>query len=64
MMGPLWILALLSIVGAALGGAALGLTFPEFLRGTAGVALPHGPHWLTPFSVGLALAGVILAWLV
>jgi NADH-quinone oxidoreductase subunit L len=64
MMGPLWILALLSIVGAALGGAALGLTFPEFLRGTTGVALPHGPHWLTPFSVGLALAGVILAWLV
>ena len=60
MMGPLWILALLSIVGAALGGAALGLTFPEFLRGTTGVALPHGPHWLTPFSVGLALAGVIL----
>jgi hypothetical protein len=34
--GPLWILALLSIVGAALGGAALGLTFPEFLRGTTG----------------------------
>jgi NADH-quinone oxidoreductase subunit L len=64
MMGPLWILALLSIVGAALGGAALGLTFPEFLRGTTGAALPHGPHWLTPFSVGLALAGVILAWLV
>ena len=64
MMGPLWILALLSIVGAALGGAALGLTFPEFLRGTTGATLPHGPHWLTPFSVGLALAGVILAWLV
>ena len=58
MMGPLWILALLSIVGAALGGAALGLTFPEFLRGTTGATLPHGPHWLTPFSVGLALAGV------
>ena len=64
MMGPLWILALLSIVGAALGGAALGLTFPEFLRGTTGATLPHGPGWLTPFSVGLALAGVILAWLV
>jgi NADH-quinone oxidoreductase subunit L len=64
MMGPLWVLALLSIGGAVLGGPALGLTFPEFLRGAAGAALPHGPHWLTPFSVGLALAGVILAWLV
>jgi NADH-quinone oxidoreductase subunit L len=64
MMGPLWLLALLSIAGTALGGATLGLTFPEFLRGATGVTLPHGPHWLTPFSVGLALAGLLLAWLV
>ena len=64
MMGPLWVLALLSIGGTLLGGAALGLTFPEFLRGTTGATLPHGPHWLTPFSVGLALAGIVLAWLV
>ena len=58
MMGPLWLLALLSIAGAALGGAALGLTFPEFLRGDRARRCPHGPHWLTPFSVGLALAGI------
>jgi len=64
MMGPLWLLALLSIAGTALGGATLGLTFPEFLRGAPGATLPHGPHWLTPFSVGLALAGLLLAWLV
>jgi NADH-quinone oxidoreductase subunit L len=64
MMGPLWLLAVLSIAGTALGGAALGLTFPEFLRGEPGAALPHGPAWLAPFSVGLALAGLLLAWLV
>ena len=64
MMGPLWLLAALSIAGTALGGAALGLSFPEFLRGQPGAVLPHGPGWLTPFSVGLALAGFLLAWLV
>src|SRR5262245_15939217 len=64
MMGPLWVLAVLSIGGTLLGGATLGLTFPEFLRGTTGAILPHGPHWLTAFSVGLALAGLALAWLV
>jgi NADH-quinone oxidoreductase subunit L len=64
MMGPLWLLALLSVAGTALGGAVVGLTFPEFLRGVEGAALPHGPHWLTSFSVGLALAGLLLAWLV
>jgi NADH-quinone oxidoreductase subunit L len=64
MMGPLWLLAVLSIAGTALGGAALGLTFPEFLRGAPGASLPHGPAWLAPFSVGLALAGLLLAWLV
>ena len=64
MMGPLWLLAVLSIAGTALGGAVVGLTFPEFLRGDSGAALPHGPGWLTPFSVGLALAGLLLAWLV
>jgi NADH-quinone oxidoreductase subunit L len=64
MMGPLWLLALLSIVGGVLGGAALGQSFPQFLGREWGAELPHGPHWLTPFSVGLALAGLLLAWLV
>jgi len=64
MMGPLWVLALLSILGAVLGGNALGQTFPEYMGRELGATLPHGPHWLTPLSVGLALAGVVLAWLV
>jgi NADH-quinone oxidoreductase subunit L len=64
MMGPLWLLAVLSIAAAALGGATLGQSFPEFLGQGRGAALPHGPGWLTPLSVGLALAGLVLAWLV
>jgi NADH-quinone oxidoreductase subunit L len=64
MMSPLWLLAVLSVAGTALGGAMLGQTFPEFLGSGRGGALPHGPAWLTPFSVGLALAGLLLAWLV
>jgi NADH-quinone oxidoreductase subunit L len=63
MMGPLWLLAVLSSAGTVLGSAALGQTFPEFLGG-GGSALPHGPGWLTPLSVGLALLGLVLAWLV
>ena len=64
MMSPLWLLAVLSIAGTALGGAALGQTFPEFLGRPRGIGLPHGPGWLTPVSVGLAVAGIVLAWLV
>jgi NADH-quinone oxidoreductase subunit L len=64
MMSPLWLLAVLSIVGVGLGGAALGQTFPEFLGAARGTHLPHGPGWLTPVSVGLAVAGLVLAWLV
>jgi NADH-quinone oxidoreductase subunit L len=64
MMSPLWLLAVLSIAGTVLGSAALGQTFPEFLGRTPGAGLPHGPAWLTPLSVGLALAGLVLAWLV
>jgi NADH-quinone oxidoreductase subunit L len=64
MMSPLWLLAVLSIAGVALGGAALGQTFPEFLGRPRGTGLPHGPGWLMPASVGLALGGLLLAWLV
>jgi NADH:ubiquinone oxidoreductase subunit 5 (subunit L)/multisubunit Na+/H+ antiporter MnhA subunit len=51
MGGPLWILALLSM--------AIGIYFtiehgePEFAM----------PGWLTPAAVGVALAGIALAWL-
>ena len=44
--------------------AVLGQTFPEFLGHGRGATLPHGPGWLTPLSVGLALGGLVLAWLV
>ena len=64
MMSPLWLLAVLSIAGVALGGATLGQTFPEFLGRPRGTGLPHGPGWLMPVSVGLALGGLLLAWLV
>ena len=64
MMSPLWLLAVLSIVGTALGSATLGQTFPEFLGSGRGATLPHGPGWLTPLSVGLALGGLVLAWLI
>jgi NADH-quinone oxidoreductase subunit L len=64
MMAPLWMLALLSIALAVLGGAALGQTFAEFLGQAQHAPPPHGPAWLTPLSVGLALAGLVVAWLV
>jgi NADH-quinone oxidoreductase subunit L len=55
---PLWILALLSV--------AIGLYFM-----VAGPALPfgpaeaefHAPAWLMPSAVGVAVAGILLAWL-
>jgi NADH-quinone oxidoreductase subunit L len=49
---PLWILAGLAMV------IGIGLTIwhlePEF----------EAPRWLTPLAVGVALAGIVLAWLV
>jgi NADH-quinone oxidoreductase subunit L len=53
MRGPLWILAILTVV--------IGLRFA--------VAAPpgeehHAPVWLTPFAVGLAGAGILFAWAV
>jgi NADH-quinone oxidoreductase subunit L len=55
MRGPLWILALLTVlVGLrlAVGGLAAG--------GVEGHE--EAPGWLAPLSVGLALAGFLLAW--
>ncbi len=52
MRGPLWILATLTVVI----GLALAIAPAE--------AGPHGPAWLAPFSVLLALAGIVLAWAV
>jgi NADH-quinone oxidoreductase subunit L len=52
MRGPLWILALATV--------GLGLTFA--IRGVPGAEGHHPPGWLVPFSIGLALAGIALAW--
>jgi NADH:ubiquinone oxidoreductase subunit 5 (subunit L)/multisubunit Na+/H+ antiporter MnhA subunit len=48
MAGPLWVLAALTV--------ALGLRFAM-----AG-GEHHGPGWLAPLSLGLAGAGIALAW--
>jgi NADH-quinone oxidoreductase subunit L len=55
---PLWILALLS-VGIGLYFMLAGPTLPF------GPAEPefHAPGWLMPAAVGVALAGILLAWL-
>jgi NADH-quinone oxidoreductase subunit L len=49
MRGPLWLLAVLTV----LVGLRLGL---------AGGEAHHGPGWLAPASVALALGGILLAW--
>ena len=50
-------------VGAGLFATdRLGISFAGFLA--RGAALPHGPVWLLPLSVGLAAAGIVAAWLV
>ena len=49
MRGPLWLLAVLTV----LVGLRLGL---------AGGDAHHGPGWLAPASVALALGGILLAW--
>ncbi len=50
MAGPLWILAVLTV--------GLGLRFAAAGPATAS----HGPAWLAPLSLGLAAAGIALAW--
>ncbi len=49
MAGPLWVLAGLTV--------GLGLWFT--VQPPAG---EHGPGWLAPLSLGLAAAGIVLAW--
>ena len=52
MRGPLWILAGLTV--------ALGLYFVV----VPADVVEHGPSWLAPLSIGLAVAGIAFAWLV
>jgi hypothetical protein len=51
MSGPLWVLALLSL--------GLGVYFTLH----AGGAEHPSPGWLAPLATGVALAGILLAWL-
>ena len=52
MRGPLWILAIATV--------GLGLRFA--VGGAPGAEGHHPPGWLVPLSIGLALAGIALAW--
>ena len=57
MVGPLWLLALLSVTA--------GFYATEFIQLVAGhVPEIHGPSFLTPLSLGLGIAGILGAWLV
>ena len=64
MAGPLWVLATLSVVGAALGMDWRGLSFAAFVTGDPQSALPHGGAWLSALSVALAGLGIAGAWVV
>ncbi len=64
MAGPLWVLAVFAAGAGLLATERLGLALAQFLGEDVEAALPHGPGWLTPLSVGLAVAGIVGAWLV
>jgi NADH-quinone oxidoreductase subunit L len=64
MAGPLWVLAVFSAGAGLLATERLGLTLVQFLGEDVQATLPHGPGWLTPLAVGLALAGIAGAWAV
>jgi NADH-quinone oxidoreductase subunit L len=63
MAAPLWILAALSVGAGVLATRWLGLSLAEFVAPDGQTPLPHGPGWLMPVSVGLAVAGILGAWL-
>jgi len=64
MAGPLWVLAVFSVAGGVLATERLGLSLAQYVSEDVQTALPHGPGWLTPLSVGLAVAGLAGAWAV
>ena len=60
MLLPLWILALLSLAV----GIYSTLIGPVLVAAPEGAAGEHAaPGWLTPTAVGVAIAGIALAWL-
>jgi NADH-quinone oxidoreductase subunit L len=60
---PLWVLAAGALGAGVLATRWLGMSLPQFVTEAAEAELPHGPGWLTPLSVGLALGGIAFAWL-
>jgi NADH-quinone oxidoreductase subunit L len=58
MMLPLWVLALLAL------GVGLYSTFTGHFLQFGPTEGEHAPAWLTPAAVGVAVAGIGLAWLV
>jgi NADH-quinone oxidoreductase subunit L len=64
MMGPLWVLAVAAILAGVLATDWLRLSLPQFVTESLDAELPHGPGWLTPVSVGLAVIGIVFAWAV
>jgi NADH-quinone oxidoreductase subunit L len=62
MMLPLWVLALLSL-GVGIYSTVTG-HFLQFGPGAEAGAEHAAPVWLTPAAVGVAVAGIALAWLV
>ena len=57
MMGPLWLLALLSL------GVGVYSTLTGHVLSFGPAEGEHAPAWLTPAAVGVAVAGIVLAWL-
>ena len=62
MMLPLWVLALLSL-GVGIYSTAVGRVL-QFGPAAEGAGEHAAPSWLTPAAVGVAIAGIGLAWLV
>jgi NADH-quinone oxidoreductase subunit L len=63
MAAPLWVLAAGAIGAGVLASGRLGLSLSQFVTESAEAELAHGPGWLTPLSVALALGGIGFAWL-
>ena len=62
MMLPLWVLAVLSLGVGIYSTIAGGIL--QFGPAAEGAAEHAAPGWLTPAAVGVAIAGIGLAWLV
>jgi NADH-quinone oxidoreductase subunit L len=64
MMAPLWLLAVLAAGAGVLATDRLSLSLPQYVAEHIDAALPHGPGWLTPLSIALAVVGLAGALLV